>query len=847
MRHQPSALVRVTLIVLLPLAAGRAGQVGTPLPYQDHELPHLKKHHQVDVTSARHAYTISMGGTVDMDHAMTREYATWHIGWQPNESLTIANTGRVPVENVKLIVNDRGDWYTLEGLLQEAVGSAKTNQEKVYLVWQFARSNRHHDDPLFEGPYGDELHDPVKMIAMYGGGLCDDSGSIGASMANALGLNPPRPFVRGLHGHMMCEVRNQGRWQFMDIDENVFYLDRENELPVGGDAVARDHDLAHREAHYGPIFRGWQTGRSGASLFGRDDSRHRRLVSGYKIRVCLRPDERIEYRWDNIGKWSMRLPTRGRRWVGNSRKIYEPDLGAPTFGAESIKRVAAKPVDGKPAAVARDPSGELVYRMSSAWVLCGGRVNATFKLRSADDKAAIEVWAKDNVTVDGKTHKTEPITVWQATGPGVKQADVEVDKAINVIHGRPDYEFFVRFRLDAAGQDGSAALTNLAIRGDIMVSPIFLPRLRLGKNKVVYTDDTDKPGKRVRVTYRWRETTATKTLPAPKPTYPPAGKAVRDEILTYAWRPVPGAKAYHLQVARDPALRWPYRPSLDVVYDKGCEFAVPFWGIYAPDTTYYWRVRTQNDKGIWGDWSNVQTFTWVGPRVPVDLKLTEADGAFTLSWKPNPKGQRPVRYEVYASDIKGFSVSKEPYEVPKLGKVPANDLGRTTGTSMIVGGWRAATRTPQGVTSPANLNRCYYRVVAVDAKGTHSGCSDYAEMPHPHIWTQPPTGVRIGQAYRYEPQSIRDLGDLQHRYEKPGQAFWEKERLSYALTKAPAWLKIDATSGAITGTPPTGSAGKHQVRLRVTATFEPRTGKDTFTKDLPPRHAEQAFELSIEE
>jgi hypothetical protein len=217
-------------ITLSLLNVAHSIEAGTPLKWQDHELPYVSKSHQELITSSRHKYIIKMGGAVDMDHALTREHGKWRVGWQPNESLTIANVGSIPVENCKIIINDRGDWYSMEGLLQEAIGSAKNDQEKIYLIWQFLRSNRHHDDPLYEGRWANELHDPVKMLVIYGAGLCDDSGAIGASMFRASGLRKQNPFVRCLHGHMMCEVFGKGQWQFMDIDENVFYLDRENKL-----------------------------------------------------------------------------------------------------------------------------------------------------------------------------------------------------------------------------------------------------------------------------------------------------------------------------------------------------------------------------------------------------------------------------------------------------------------------------------------------------------------------------------------------------------------------------------------------------------------------------------------
>lgn len=833
------AFTYIGWITLSFSSTAHPGEWGTAVKWQDHELPHVSKSHTEVITARRHEYSIKMGGTVDMDHTLTREYANWHVGWQPNESLTIENVGSVPVENCKVIINDRGDWYTMEGLLREAIGTAKNDQEKVYLIWQFLRSNRHHDDPLHSGRWGDELHDPVKMLAIYGAGLCDDSGSIGSSMYWAAGFRNPEPFIRGLHGHMMCEVFAEGRWQFMDIDQNVFYLDRENRLPVSGDVIADDHDLAHRESHYGPSFSGWARARRAAALFGRDDSRTTRLAKGYEIRVNLRPSERIEYRWDNIGKWSMSMLDRKRRWVGNSRKIFEPALRTIKPEAQEAHNVSPMTFEGQPAIAAENVDGSITYRMSSAFVFCGGSITAAFNLRRASDQASIEAWATDNKG-EGKT---EPMVVWQANGPGSKRAEVNLDEALHPTSGPPEYEFWVRVHLSSKSGKDSAVMTDLSIRGDIMVSPIFLPRLRLGENKVVYTDDSGSDRK-VQVTYKWRETTATQPLAAPKLIYPPDRKTLRDEMVTYKWQPVDGAVTYHFQASRDPAMRWPYRPSFDVIHNV-TEYGTPFWGIYSPGEDYYWRIRAQNDKGIWSEWSEIRTFRWAGPCAPKNVKLISGDGIFTLSWEPNPCGQRPVAYEVYGSNIKGFSVSKETYEIKTLGTVPANYLGRTTSTYMVVAGQQAVENVPADVENPDNLNRCYYRVVAIDEQGTRSSCSAYVELSHPYIWTVPPTTVRAGREYRYQPHLIQSLGDMQFRYVQPNCKFWEREQLSFSLLKAPKWLQIDSETGLLTGIVPPNSPGRVPVSIRATATFEKRTGKDTFTEDLPLKTCTQDFELAV--
>ena len=127
----------------------------------------------------------------------------------------------------------------MEELLKEILAGAKDDQENALLIWEFVRQNRHHDDPIF---VDDELHDPVKMLNVFGAGLCDDSGSVGCSLFYHAGLNKEEygrnPSERCLHGHMICEAILDNGLQFMDIDENTFYLDLENERSDRGVSVS---------------------------------------------------------------------------------------------------------------------------------------------------------------------------------------------------------------------------------------------------------------------------------------------------------------------------------------------------------------------------------------------------------------------------------------------------------------------------------------------------------------------------------------------------------------------------------------------------------------------------------
>src|SRR5262249_53688506 len=161
-------------------------------------------------------------------------------------------------------------------------------------------------------------------------------------------------------------------------------------------------------------------------------------------------------------------------------------------------------------------------------------------------------------------------------------------------------------------------------------------------------------------------------------------------------------------------------------------------------------------------------------------------GIGILKWKANPVGQKPVKYRVYGSDEKGFSVSDVPYKV-SIGtskelksEFPANVIAETTGTELAVVG--------DGCESP-NANKTYYRVVAVDTAGKRSGPSDYATAPRPTIYGKPATQARVGTEYRYLLQANRSLGDLRLRIVdgKETASFWNIEKPRFALAEAPAW------------------------------------------------------------
>jgi hypothetical protein len=803
---------------------------GVPLAAREFRIT-AEKTHTERITESRREYLIHMDGRVDMDNSMTRLHGTWEIAFQNNLSLTIANTGGIPVENPRVIINDRGRWHSWQAMLEEFTRDAETDQDRIFLIWEGLRQNRHHDYPLFAD---DEYHDPVRLLNIYGGGFCDDAGKCGSALYHCAGFNIKNggedPFVRALHGHMMCEVWHDGGYQFMDIDQDTFYFDRYNRKPVSGDTVARDHDLAKREQAYGPAFTDWNGGpHSAAALFGSDDSRSPHGVWGHEMHYTLRPGEKYIFRWDNIGKYPWQRQDIEHRYYGNSKIVYEPRLiaEAPAFAPLECEGFAVREnmltVTGEKAVLA--------INNATPWTFCGGAVYAAWTGLPAGGRLALELAAR------GGGYRE--VHVFNGGGAGGGET-VVLDEALKIAGGPPCRQYAIRLTArDAAG----LRLHTLRIESDIYAYPIALPRLRCGVNHVEYSDDTALPHE-ITVTHAWREAEATPPKPPMAPHRPMHANTISETFVRFRWPAVPGVRHWHLRVSADPEMRWPWRPNYDV-YLEAPDYTVPYRGQFVHGGTYYWQVRPCYANGLWGAWSPRWQFTVACPMPPRNLRAEQADGNIVLHWDAPALSAPVAEYHVYGSDERGFSVNPDAHTLPVRGEVPGNLFGVTSETGMIVAG--------PGAPEHENANRAFYRVVAVTAAGVESGPSGQAELSRPWIYNHAMPEAKAGQPYEYTLNSISSIGDLQSRYIDPRQAYREKEAYRFELTGAPEWLRIDPETGLLSGTPPADTpAGLCEFRAHITTSYpdevppDSKSGRD-FQKDAAQfqRECSQSLTLKI--
>lgn len=713
------------------------------------------RRHTETITTARREFVVRMGGTMDGENTRTPVgYGAWSRAFEPMREVRIENIGDTPVVNPWLIVNGRRDWRTVEKIIAEATRGCANDRERAIAIWRFVIAHRFHATPND----GDNI-DPVRQFNVYGYSLCGDIAQTIRQLWKVAGFKTRcgRP-----HGHCLTEVWFDGEWRMLDGDEQIICLRRDNETIGNEEDIVRDHDLMKRTHTYGILADdNLLTDQFSAALHVHEGKREGdyRDDFGHRMDLTLRPGESLAWRWDSVGRsHGTDLPTG-----------WGPQAGQPLANG---RLVYASP---EPASAGEKDGDALIVPMASPYVIVGGKLDARGEARAS-------------ISFDRKK--------WVS----VTESDFDSQFPRG---GKACYRYWLKF-------EPAAAVQSFKIENILQMAPLSLPALTVGNNRVAYSDDSAGPRK-VRVACEWVERSDSQPPPAPVAEFPENRGEEEGTQCVFKWSST--ASDYHFQLSNRVDMRWPLSPTFDRLVSKTPQrstatWAIPWRGLLNPGQRYYWRVRARDKDGLWGSWSDTFSFTPQGPGVPIEVRHDAASGS--LRWKVNPQGRPPVKWRVYASDEKGFTASDAPlrtlwesgYERPReVRDLPPSFAGETDKPE-----WRA-------------LTNAFYRVVAVDERGVLSGASDYAAMPRPRFTSQPPTRAKSGAPFSYQPRVIRSLGDLRcknYTREKIYWAgFWNIEKPAWSLAAAPAWLKLNADIGELSGTPPAEAAGSEsRVELR---------------------------------
>lgn len=739
-----------------------------------------------DITDRQARYVIVHGGTMDGQNCRSPQgvWQPFQQTWESNRSVRLENVGPSDIVNPWLS-NGRNDFRDLQKIVARVVKPGMTDKEKALALWWQEIQYRFH----FEGD-NNELSSPVKVFNVYGHNTCGNDSICLAGQWKQAGLKvAPARVV----GHCISQVFYDGGWHLLDGDMHSIYLLRDNETIAGEQDIVRDHDLVKRTHTQGILQPDRRTGdewQSSIYVFEGDVVGDRNADTAPNMNFTLRPGEGIVWRWGHAdpvkyhGGGKPQFPDR----ICNGLWEYRPD-----FTVDNWQRAAV--VEGikttdKGLLAEPGQTGRIVWTMRSPYVFVGGKLG----IEGAS--------AKFEISWDGKS--------WKAV-------DSDLDAEFPP-QGPARYAYYLKCELK-----DDARLKRLAIINDLQMAPLTLPGMTIGDNSFEFTHESKDAGK-VRIIHEWVERSTTRPPSAPSgPVFPVDGGEADRTDFAFQWQPAvdpdrDSIADYHFELSAYADMRFPLSMSFAKLISRTADAGQPRYtlaepGQLNPNQKYFWRVRAQDNQGVWGDWSKTFSFSTRGPGVPLDVMLKVDGSQGLLRWKPNPKGRVPRSYRVYASDEKGFSVSDTPYKVSTgvsqepFADFAENFIAEVSGQELLVAG--------SGVTLKG-ANKAFYRVVAVDDAGIRSGPSDYATVQRPFIVSRSEVVATKGKGFQHTISTIRSLGDLRMRVVsgKETTGFWDIERPQFLIEKGPAWLKIDKQTGQLSGTPDT--SGKFEVTVKVT-------------------------------
>jgi hypothetical protein len=758
------------------------------------------KTHLEAVSTGHHEYKVVHGGAIDDEHCRSPiGYEPWIQSWESNRSVRLENIGDTNVINPWLS-NGKNNIRTVNEILRTILEPGMTDREKAISIWRWSTKHRFHGNT-----FDREFHDPVKVFNVYGYNACGEDPVVLGCLWRTAGLRvrSARPF-----SHLAYEVFFDGQWHLMDGDQNAFYLLRDNSTIADESQVARDHDLVKRTHNYGILRRDdREMDEFAASLWFQEEPGPPvgDCMKTHTMDMVLRPGEAIVWRWGNheVNKFHGKLPNLGN--IYNGVWEYRMNLTASGWskGAHTVRDVEMGPNGIKSSP---DKVGTVIWKMGMPYVLLGGRLGIKGK--------GIQL----SLSWDGDE--------WFPIG---ENFDVMFPQ-----YGPPRYHYYLRCQLP-----GSASLEHLSIFNTIQIAPLSLPGVHVGPNDFVYTDETTAERK-VKITHEWVETSFTNPpLSPPAPIYPRDGSTVEGTKISFAWDAPQDPDGdsivdYHFELSDRPDMKWPLSPNFDKLISNTPQrgktrYEVPYPGLLNSDAQYYWRVRAKDQNGAWGPWSAIWSFTPKGPGPPTDVRIEfiPSRNIGILKWNPGNTGRKPVKYRVYGSNEKGFSVSDAAYPVlvgewwqlispsELRNPFPANFITETTHMELPVIGPGLVLK---------NANKAFYRIVAVDEFGNQSGPSDHAAVQRPFIYTDPVLIVKKNRTFSHQLRTIYSIGDLHCRYyEWSGIGynanFWSVDRPAFSLEQYPPFLALTGV-GLLSGTP--RSAGDFEVVVSTSISTLPK-------------------------
>jgi hypothetical protein len=535
-----------------------------------------------------------------------------------NIEIKIENIGPVPAVNPRISVNDKYDWFDVNSIVAEVTADCITDKDKAMAIWEFVHHRRYQRAPRWDRT---DLN-PVRGLNCYGYGICGHTAAWLKGLWTAAGLDAR---VQEIYGHTVNEVYFDGAWHYMDGNSKVFYLGRDNLTLASIADVERDGGLVLRSLHGGGP---WRRRMSSESYLkererlivtagdnyvdtGYDDE----IFASYDMSITLKPGESLTRWWKPVLKkyHARHLRAEIPSTYANGQLLWEPDLSqVDVFDFLNIIEniTTSQRNGGKPGIQIEKLQDESYNRVSrftipvaSPYPIVGGYFSAEVEFDRSGRNAAAIFWGRPPLGTNNalKTFRRGPL---------------EFDLDYHILENTQLYNYDIGFNMRGYARSDPPAQTRLVSFKsvtDVQLSPHSLPALSVGRNRIHYRDSSPEQGKKIRVSWTYRE--IDDNLPPSEitgPLSPGDGEIVGSLAPVLSWKdasdPDDSVKDYQVLVSLRPDARWPVSTTLYQSLDGPVnEWAVPD-SFLNPGTTYYWKVRARDSRGAVGKWSKVFSF-----------------------------------------------------------------------------------------------------------------------------------------------------------------------------------------------------------------------------------------------
>lgn len=630
------------------------------------------KNHIFNVTEPFIYDTLIMNGKLDGYKTFTRQRPginsdTSHFkAFEPMKSIVFTNKGMSRIYNPRLILNNRGNWYSLASLATEAVGETLTDREKFLSIWQFVRDNRIHFTPPNMDAY-----DSFKMLTVYGYGFCELSAWNIRLILYQLGYPS---YALCMPNHVVAGVKNNGKNYILDSDIEVFYLNKDNSGFATQDEILKDKYLISRTKHYGKdseynkLTDSWIS-RIYNSFYILEDSKSLSKAYNYKMNMMLRPGESLIYDygkatkycqlWDNAIDVPQNFLT---NVIANGSFVYSTNfLNAPLYQLADGYVNAGISSSSSPHLFAKGDSCILKIRFDSPLPMLDGELKA--KLFKESDNDTIEIFISSDDQLYTKILAPSSTGLFTDSINLTQYFNYEVyDQEMPV-----SYRYYIKFRFIPSEPAHLVGLDSLYVKNIFQVSRFFLPELKIGENSVQISDSSTNGDQNLGIVVNWKESSEnTPPYPVSAPSFPLDNSTIDSLYFEFRWPEAIDPDGdnivdYEFMLSENKDTKFPLSPNFDLY--TSClgknplnRFKVKETGWLNHDSTYYWKVRALDSKGAWSDWSPVWSFKVRGLMPPGGGGANIKDETIFLSWEKNQGGLSPDFYKVYSSNVNvGFA------------------------------------------------------------------------------------------------------------------------------------------------------------------------------------------------